>query len=106
MPDDVPTQRSDDEPDFSDMPTARAPDCALVFHDDAETPADFVLFLLERYCGLDEEQSRNVVQEMTTRGKAVAAVFPERIARVKLSQIEDAAKSKYPFKASLESIEA
>jgi ATP-dependent Clp protease adapter protein ClpS len=105
MPDDVPTQRFEDEPDFSDMPTARAPDCAIVFHDDPETPADFVLFLLERYCGLGEEQARNVVQEITTRGKAVATVLPERLARIKFSQIEEAAKSKFPFKASLESLD-
>ncbi len=105
MPDDVPTQRADEEPDFTDLPTARAPDSALVFHDDAETPADFVLFLLERFCGLDEVQARAVVQEMTTRGKAVVAVLPERIARVKLGQIEDAAKGKFPFKVTLETMD-
>jgi ATP-dependent Clp protease adapter protein ClpS len=63
------------------------------------------MFLLERYCGLDEEQARGVIQEITTHGKAVAAVFPERVARVKLSQVEDTARGKYPFKASLESVE-
>ncbi len=105
MPDDVPTQRADEEPDFTDMPTARAPDSALVFHDDAETPVDFVLFVLERFCGLGEVQARAVVQEITTRGKAVAAVLPERIARVKLGQIEDAEKGKFPFKVTLETLE-
>jgi ATP-dependent Clp protease adaptor protein ClpS len=106
MPDDVPTQRADDEPDFTDLPTARAPDCALVFHDDPQTPADFVFFLLERFCGLGEEQARNVVQEITTHGKAVAAVFPERLARVKLDQIAAAAQGNYPFKATVESLDS
>lgn len=101
MPDD--TQRADDEPDFTDMPTARAPDCELVFHDDPETPADFVMYLLERLCGHNEEQARVLVQELTTRGKAIAAVLPERLARVKLAQIEEAARGKYPFKVTLKS---
>lgn len=105
MPDDVPTQRADDEPDFTDMPTARAPDCALVFHDDPETPADFVFFLLVKHCGHGEEQARAVIQEMTTRGKAVAAVLPDRLARVKLALIEEAAAGKYPFKATVEALE-
>lgn len=101
MPDD--TQRADDEPDVTDMPTARAPDFELIFHDDPETPADFVMFLLERLCGQSEEQARALVQELTTRGRAVAAVLPERLARMKLAQIEEAARGKYPFKATIES---
>ena len=104
MPED-PTQRADDDLEFTDMPTARAPDWELVFHDDPETPADFVMYLLEHLCGHSEEQARSIVQELNTRGLAVAAALPERMARAKLSQIEDAAKGKYPFKATIQSAE-
>ena len=77
-------------------------DTEIVFHDDRETPADFVLFLLERYCEYSEDEARIVVQEITTKGKAIAIELPETLAKIKLSQIHDAAKGKYPFKATLE----
>jgi ATP-dependent Clp protease adaptor protein ClpS len=105
MPDDMPTQRADDEPDLTDLPTAMAPNWALVLHDDPETPADFVYFVLERFCGHGEEQARAVVNTLTSSGKAVAAVLPERIARIKQAQIEEEAKGKYPLKATLEPVE-
>ena len=104
MPED-PTQRAEDDLDLTDMPTARAPDCELLFHDDPETPADFVMYLLERLCGHSEEQARAIVHELTTRGLAVAATLPERMAQVKLSQVEDAARGRYPLKATIRSVE-
>ncbi|MCC6151242.1 MAG: ATP-dependent Clp protease adaptor ClpS [Planctomycetes bacterium] len=104
MPDD-PSKHAEDDLDLTDMPTARAPDCELVFHDDPETPADFVMYLLERLCGHSEEQARAIVHELTTHGLAVAATLPERMAHVRLSQIDDAARGRYPFKATIRLVE-
>ena len=107
MPDDDPTQRAPDDATEreTEMPTAMAPKMALVFHDDSETTPDFVLHLLERYCGKDEAQARAIVSEISERGRAVVGELPEAIAQIKLSQIQAAAKGKYPLKVTLDPLQ-
>ena len=106
MPDDTPTQRHDDDTDFeSELPTVLAPRVALVFHDDSETPSDFVMHVLERYCGKTELEARAIVEAIARKGFAVAGEFPQTTGRVRLAQVQEAAQGRYPFKATLEPIE-
>lgn len=106
MPDDTPTQRQEDDTEFdSELPTVVAPKVALVFYDDPETPADFVLHLLERFCGQDEARAREIVRRLADKGQAVAGEFNQAVGRIKLGQVQEAARGKYPFRATLEPLD-
>lgn len=83
--------------------TALSAKVKVVFHDDDQTPADFVYYLLETFLGYDEAASRELVQRLATEKQVVAAELVATAAELAMQRITRASQeSGYPFKASIE----
>lgn len=86
MPDDTPTHVASDndgsrpvgEPQNlrSDDSTITIETAKVVFHDDSDTPVDFVLHLLVTQLRLSESLARAVVRQVQERGHAMVAQIP------------------------------
>lgn len=107
-----PDDESDDTQEASDFAndfnqhealTALSAKVRIVFHDDDQTPADFVYYLLETFLGYDEAASRELVQRLGTEKRVVAAELVATAAELAMQRITRTAKqSGYPFKATIE----
>ena len=65
-----------------------APKVRVIFHDDDDTPAEFVLFALQTYFGLDEPGARKIVDEICAKGSAVAATMQRPPAEDALKRVQ------------------
>lgn len=99
-------QRTEDETGTEhETATVIAPGYAVVFHDDPQTPEDFVLHACMTYLGLEAEIAHGVADELRAKGRAAAARYPQRIAEEKAERIIAAARPKYPFRVTVEPVE-
>ncbi|MCC6573769.1 MAG: ATP-dependent Clp protease adaptor ClpS [Planctomycetes bacterium] len=108
MSGDKPTSKQPrDDTDQSDTETATviAPGWAVVFHDDPETPEDFILHAAMRHLGLDIDAARAVAAALGREGRAVAAKFPKSVAQQRAEGILAAARPKYPLRVTVEPVE-
>lgn len=82
--------------------TVVPPRTAIIFHDDSETPVDFVLFLLQNYVGYDVEQAEAMVKGIAAKGSETVVSLPRPLARALMSRMERAIEqSGYLFKVTL-----
>jgi ATP-dependent Clp protease adapter protein ClpS len=100
MPEDTDFEPEDTGRDDSTMIAAKA---KVWFHDDDTTPADFVLYVLGQFFGLDEAKAQAAVDRIRKQGKAVVVempAIPAEIARRRVA--EAAADAGYPLRVEIE----
>ncbi len=84
-------------------PTVISAKVRIVFHDDDQTPPDFVYYLLETFLGYDEDASRELVKRLGTEKRVLVAELNATAAELAMQRITRTAKqSGYPFKATIE----
>lgn len=109
MPDDTPTgkapedQRPKGDSTWGEDSTVIAPKARVVFHDDDQTPVDFVLHLLETYLGFDELQARKATELIRLTGRAVVAELVYPIAEQTVRRMELAVRAAgWPFRIEVQ----
>ena len=106
MPDDTPAGKPPEgtdavPPEEWEDSTVIAPKVTVVFHDDPQTPVDFVLFCLEKYFGFDEPAARELVGCLRAKGRVEVVSLAAPVAELALRRVADAAaQSGYPFRAT------
>lgn len=75
----------------------------IVLLNDDFTPMDFVVEVLKRYFGMEQEQAIQVMLKIHTEGAAVCGVYPSDIASTKVSQVVEFSRSnQHPLRCVME----
>lgn len=64
----------------------------VVLLNDDYTPMDFVIEVLMRFFGMDEQKATQIMLHVHTRGKGLCGVFSHEIAETKTSQVNEYAR--------------
>jgi len=74
----------------------------LLLNDDY-TPMEFVVFVLQRFFGMDEQAAAQIMLHVHQKGVGNCGVFPYEIAETKVSQVIDfARKNQHPLQCTME----
>lgn len=74
----------------------------MLLNDDF-TPMDFVVHVLQKFFGMDREQSTRVMLQVHQNGKGVCGVFPRDVAATKVEQVcSFARQSQHPLACVME----
>ena len=82
--------------------TGHAPMWKVLFHNDDQTPMEFVTAVLIRFFGHQPAQAHAIMMTVHKRGIGLAGVYPLELAELKQSQVISAARPHYPLKVTLE----
>ncbi len=74
----------------------------LMLNDDY-TPMEFVVYVLQRFFGMDHARAVEVMLTVHNKGVAVVGVYPFEVAETKVMQVMDCARShQHPLQCTLE----
>lgn len=74
----------------------------MILNDDY-TPMEFVVYILERYFGMTNQQSFELMLTVHKKGLAVVGVYSHEIAETKVSQVMDEARQhQHPLQCTME----
>ena len=74
----------------------------LMLNDDY-TPMEFVVYVLQRFFGMDHARSVDIMLTVHNQGVAVVGVYPYEVAETKVMQVMDCARSnQHPLQCTLE----
>ena len=74
----------------------------MLLNDDY-TPMEFVVYVLERFFGINHQQSVEIMLTVHKKGLAVVGVFTFEIAETKVTQVMDFAKqNQHPLQCTME----
>ncbi len=74
----------------------------LLLNDDY-TPMDFVVYVLQRFFGMDRERATVIMLKVHNEGVGLAGVYPRDIAETKVRQVVDFARShQHPLQCIME----
>ena len=74
----------------------------LMLNDDY-TPMEFVIMVLQRFFGMDEDRATQVTLHVHRRGVGICGVFTYEVAETKVTQVMDfARKHQHPLQMTLE----
>ena len=74
----------------------------LLLNDDY-TPMEFVVILLMRFFGMNQEQAERIMIHVHTKGVGVCGVFPKEIAETKVRIVTDfASENQQPLQCTME----
>ena len=74
----------------------------LLLNDDY-TPMDFVVHVLKKFFGIDQERATQIMLKVHTEGVGVCGVFPRDIAQTKVEQVVDFARQhQHPLQCTME----
>ena len=83
--------------------TARPPLYKVLLLNDDFTPMEFVVHVLERFFGLNNAQSFEIMLTVHKKGLAVVGVFSHEIAETKVGQVMDfARRHQHPLQCTME----
>ena len=83
--------------------TERPPLYKVMLLNDDFTPMEFVVIVLERFFGLNNAQSFELMLTVHKKGLAVVGVFSHEIAETKVSQVMDyAQRHEHPLQCTME----
>ncbi|MEP2781688.1 MAG: ATP-dependent Clp protease adapter ClpS [Pseudoruegeria sp.] len=83
--------------------TARPPLYKVMLLNDDYTPMEFVVHILERFFGLNHQQSFDIMLTVHKKGLAVVGVFSHEIAETKVTQVMDhAQRHQHPLQCTME----
>ncbi len=75
----------------------------VVLLNDDYTPMDFVVDVLQRFFGLDEQKAGMIMMAVHRDGKGVCGVFSREIAEMKVQQVNSYSReNKHPLMCQLE----
>ena len=74
----------------------------LMLNDDY-TPMEFVVYVLQRFFGMDHTRAVDIMLTVHNKGVAVVGVYPYEVAETKVMQVMDCARSnQHPLQCTLE----
>jgi ATP-dependent Clp protease adaptor protein ClpS len=74
----------------------------LLLNDDY-TPMDFVVHVLKKFFGIDQERATQIMLKVHTEGVGVCGVYPRDIAQTKVEQVVDFARQhQHPLQCTME----
>ena len=74
----------------------------LLLNDDY-TPMEFVVHILERFFGKNQEEATQIMLHVHTKGVALCGVFTYEVAETKAAQVMDLARQhQHPLQCSIE----
>ena len=77
----------------------------VVILNDDYTPMDFVVDVLCRFFGKDQEQAVRIMLQVHTEGKGVCGIYRFEIAETKAAQVVEYAKThQHPLQSALEAV--
>lgn len=75
----------------------------VILNNDDYTPMDFVVIVLQRFFGLDYDQSTQIMLTVHHHGKAVCGTYTAEIAETKVVQVNKYAReNEHPLLCTLE----
>lgn len=75
----------------------------VLLNNDNYTPMDFVVEVIMRFFGLDQEKANQLMLTVHYRGKAICGVYIAEIAETKVMQVNEyARKSQHPLLCTME----
>ena len=75
----------------------------VIFHNDDYTPMDFVVDVLMKFFGMNEEKATQVMLLVHTQGKAVCGVYTRDIAETKAAQVNQySSECEHPLLCEIE----
>ena len=85
-------------------PKAKKPSMyKVLMHNDDYTPMEFVIMVLQRFFGMDEDRATQVMLHVHRRGVGICGVFTYEVAETKVTQVMDfARKHQHPLQMTLE----
>ena len=83
--------------------TAQPPLYKVLLLNDDYTPMDFVVYVLQRFFGMDRERATVIMHKVHNEGVGVAGVYPRDIAETKVQQVlEFAHRHQHPLRCVME----
>ena len=83
--------------------TKRPPLYKVMILNDDYTPMEFVVHVLERFFGMNHDQSVEIMLAVHQKGLAVVGVFSHEIAETKVALVMDlAARHQHPLQCTME----
>ena len=83
--------------------TQRPPLYKVLLLNDDYTPMEFVVHVLERFFGINHQQSVEIMLTVHRKGLAVVGVFSFEIAETKVTQVMDyARRNQHPLQCTME----
>lgn len=83
--------------------TKRPPMYKVMILNDDYTPMEFVVMVLERFFGMNHQQSFELMLTVHKKGMAIVGVFSHEIAETKVTQVMDfARKHQHPLQCTME----
>ena len=97
---------SDSGVDVAERPQVSTPRMfAVVLLNDDYTPMDFVILVLRRFFGHNEEAAQKIMLDVHRQGSGTAGVFTLEIAEMKSMQVNQFAKmNQHPLKSTLREV--
>lgn len=83
--------------------TEKPPLYKVMLLNDDYTPMEFVVYVLERFFGINHQQSVEIMLTVHKKGLAVVGVFTFEIAETKVTQVMDfAQQNQHPLQCTME----
>ena len=83
--------------------TEKPPLYKVLLLNDDYTPMEFVVYVLERFFGINHQQSVEIMLTVHKKGLAVVGVFTFEIAETKVTQVMDFAReNQHPLQCTME----
>lgn len=95
---------ADNEGSLETLPHVETPKMyTVILLNDDYTPMDFVILVLRRFFGKNEEDASKIMLDVHKKGAGVAGVFTLEIAEMKVMQVNQFAQlNQHPLKSTLE----
>ena len=76
---------------------------SVVLLNDDYTPMEFVVHVLKKFFGIDQERATQIMLKVHTEGVGVCGVYPKDIALTKVEQVIDFARQhQHPLQCTME----
>ena len=83
--------------------TEKPPLYKILLLNDDYTPMEFVVYVLERFFGMDNSKAGEIMLAVHKNGLAVVGVFAFEIAETKVAQVMDcASQNQHPLQCTME----
>jgi len=83
--------------------TEKPPLYKVMLLNDDYTPMEFVVYVLEKFFGINHQQSVEIMLTVHKKGLAVVGVYSHEIAETKVSQVMDfAQRHQHPLQCTME----
>ena len=83
--------------------TEKPPLYKILLLNDDYTPMEFVVYVLERFFGMNNSKAGEIMLAVHKNGLAVVGVFAFEIAETKVAQVMDcASQNQHPFQCTME----